>query len=181
MCSPAIIYGVYLLLLFVNASPVFHRRHRWQPIQSSFYRKALAKVLINECNTNRCLIYQIKDPDAPFARFEDTCSCLELSPITIQEYLSAMYHNLHFSDGQPINDEIFVIVMLYMGRVMDRTKIKATYWNVHRLLAISTWMACKMHYDIPYDINVSAVRSFGLDAGGMNSIQFLIGASIRNK
>ena len=162
----------YLMLLVVNTSTV---SHRWKPFQTSVYRKALSKILTHECNANRCLMCQIKDDAHPFMMFEDTFSCLDNPPVvTIQEYLREIYYNLHFDGIDLINDEIFVVVILYMGRLMERTRIKVTYWNVHRILCMSIWMACKMHYDVPFWNNISA-PAFGLDIEGMNSIPFLIG------
>lgn len=178
MADLALTYVLHLLLLVVNASNAVNATasSRWRLIRSSIYRKALVKVLVHECNANRCLMCQIKDSAAPFARFEETFSCLDTPPdVSIQEYLSAMYYNLHFGPDQPIDDAIFVIVMIYMGRLMDRTNVKVTYWNVHRLLSMSTWIAIKLQYDVVFKMNAAAGQCFGLDFEGIHSIYFLIG------
>ena len=155
---------VYLLFAIIHLSD---SSHRWQPRRSNIYRKALAKILIHECNANRCLMCQIKNDAHPFMVYEDTFSCLGDPPaVTIQDYISEIYYHLHF-DGNLIDDGIFVIAILYMGRLMERTRVKVTYWNVHRILSMSTWMACKMQYDVSFYINRSAPEAFGTDAEGM--------------
>ena len=131
------------------------------------YRKALTRILVNECNTNRLLIYQIDDDTNEFAEFEKTFSCSGYpDAVSIHEYLGTIYQNLQL-DGIPNNDGIFVLVTLYINRLMERTSMKVTYWNVHRVLCMSLWMACKMQYDVPFNIHVSS-QSIGLDVEGMN-------------
>ena len=165
MQDSLMLFLVYLLTLAINASSV---SHRLQPIRSNQYRKAITKVLVNECNSNRLLMLQIDDDSNEFANFETTFSCRRYpDPVSIQDYINRMYNTLHFA-GMPNNDGIFVLVTLYIDRLMKRSSMKVTYWNVHRILSMSMWMACKMQYDLLLNIKIIAPNSFGLEDEGMN-------------
>ena len=144
---------------------------RWHPIHSSQYRKALISGLVNECNTNRYLMTQIQDGANQFAKFDQIFSrSWYPDGISISQYLRAIYYNLQL-DGIPNNDGIFVVVAVYMNRLMARSSMKVTYWNVHRILSMSLWMACKMYYDVEFNIIISASDTFGLEIEGIIYIE----------
>ena len=73
--------------------------------------------------------------------------------------------------GKPIEDGIFVIVSIYINRLMDRSGLDITYWNVHRILGLVTWIACKVHYDTTYNILKFAWDPFDIDPEGMTTPQ----------
>ena len=165
----SIIVIPFLILLLNTASSHIQWRS-WEPLGNNAHRRALSKIIVSECNTNRHLMYQIHNTSNPFARFEDDFSVSAYPPtVSIQHYLSQIYHKLHFGKKQ-ISDGIFVIVGIYMNRVMQRSRVKITYWNVHRILSMSTWMACKMHYDVEFNLFSSVPFAFALDVQGIDSL-----------
>ena len=87
--------------------------------------------------------------------------------MTIRQYLSDIHHFLRLNGlaGRPIDDELFVIVAIYMDRLVRRSGVLVTYWNVHRIVAMSTWIACKMQYDGRYNLN--RAEAFGMGTDGM--------------
>ena len=140
--------------------------HRLKALRGSVYRDTLTELLVRGCNENRELMFQTDD-EGPLASFENEFSYYPLpASIAISDYLSSI-HVSFLMARQPIEDGIFVIVWIYMNRLLDRSGLKVTYWNVHRMLGLATWMACKVHYDAPYNLLKLAWDPFGIDPEGM--------------
>ena len=120
---------------------------RWHPL-STPYRHALAEMLTHTCNANRYRPeVQVRDPFDPLSGFETLFSYYPRPwPVPIRQYLSDIHYHLRLSGfaGRPIDDGVFVIVAIYMNRLVQRSGLSITYWNVHRILGMSTWIACKM-------------------------------------
>lgn len=174
MAEPLLSVLLYLFTIAesTTTSTFSSQLHRLKALRGSVYRDTLTNILVRGCNDNRELMFQTDD-EGPLAVFENEFSYYPLpASIAIADYLSTIHVSFVMA-RQPIKDEIFVIVYIYMKRLMNRSGLKATYWNIHRMLGLATWMACKVHYDAHYNLLKFAWDPFGIDPKGTISKRFI--------
>ena len=93
------------------------------------YRNALWKWLVTICN------HYGDDRSVPYAS-EYT------PPLSIRRYLKRIERSLR------VEDRRFVLIWILMDRV-SANRFNITHWNVHRLIAASTWISLEIHQRRP--------------------------------
>ncbi|CAI2366636.1 unnamed protein product [Moneuplotes crassus] len=113
-----------------------------QSLHKSFCAKMVAHVVqdmvrehqVSTCRTPSIAEYQGK-PGCIFAGSKD-------AGISVPDYIDRLGKYLHVSSS------CFVLSLIYIDRITDKTKVRLSQQSVHRLLATSILLAMKYHDDI---------------------------------